>query len=133
MLLTDPSPCVYSVSLKHALAVNHLTARLTDSTSLGQAEQVARDTVGFSEIDYEREKARRVGALDHRTVSARDLEAVHTYERSAAARGIQFVTFRRLAEATTAGAVSVTELRHRLIASRPEQLAWPLWSTEPVT
>ena len=52
--LTDTSATVYALPLDDALALNKLAATIGSTTSLDDAEQVTRDTCGFSEIDYER-------------------------------------------------------------------------------
>jgi hypothetical protein len=51
-----------------------------------------------------------------------DVEAV------AAGRGADFLTFRRIAEATGLPPGAVAGLRDRLVAARPARYVWPLWS-----
>ena len=58
--LTDRSAEVSTLPLSAALAVNTLASTLDQTTSLAEAEDVARTICGFSEIDYERTKAERM-------------------------------------------------------------------------
>jgi len=57
--LTDNSPVICGLTLQDTLAVNAVAARVAGTDSLDEAEGVARDACGFSEIDYERRKAVR--------------------------------------------------------------------------
>jgi hypothetical protein len=126
--LTDRSAGVSTLPLSAALAVNALASSLGQTTGLDDAEDVARTICGFSEIDYERRKAERpTPAGPHRITRATE-DAVDTFEHDAAARGIDFVTFRRIAEATALDPGSAADLRAHLVATRPDHLAWPLWS-----
>ena len=130
--LTDRSARISTLPLSAALAVNTLASNLVQTTSLAEAEDVARTVCGFSEIDYERTKAERIRPTrPHRIASDTDA-AVDTFEHDAAARGIDYVTFRRIAEATALDPASAADLRAHLVATRPDHLAWPLWSLRPI-
>jgi len=92
-----------------------------------EAETLARATVGFSEIDYERRKATGLPAGPMAPLTAEHIEAVNAFERQAQSRGIRFATFRRIAEAISGGTVRTADLRTCLLRNRPERSAWPLW------
>jgi hypothetical protein len=133
--LTDLSAGVYAVSLSELLAVNRLAAALADTASLAEVEAITRDVWGRSEIDYERDKAARwatqgrAAAARGRAPSDADLDRlVADVEATAARRGADFLTFRRIAEATGLPPGAVAGLRERLVAARPSNYVWPLWS-----
>ena len=128
--LTSHSPAVYRLPVDQALAINELAAALTDSSSLVEAEDIARKVCGFSEIDYERAKQAALAAApppDRRGLEQLD-DDVRAFERDAASRGIVYVTFRRIAEAISVPANQTDQLRRHLTTARPGQYVWPLWS-----
>jgi hypothetical protein len=124
--LTDNSAAMHRMDLAAVTHVNQLAHVLAHIETLAEVEQVTRDVCGMSEIDFERKKAL------HRTTTAsapRDLDAaIRTFERQATGRGVDYVTFRRLAEALRPAAIDINDLRHHLIATRAEHYDWPLWS-----
>jgi hypothetical protein len=126
--LTDRSPGVYRLSLADALAANKLAAQLADTASLTDAEDITRSVCGFSEIDYERAKASHLGSRQPGRITRETDDAVRAFEHEAARRGVDYVTFRRIAEAASLGPVAATDLRRHLITTRPEHDAWPLWA-----
>jgi hypothetical protein len=137
--LTDASAGVYAVSLSELLAVNRLAAVLGDTASLAEVEAITREVCGRSEIDYEREKAAQWagrgpaaavgGGSGGRAPSGADLDRLVAHvEATAARRGADFLTFRRIAEATGLPPAAVAGLRERLVAARPSHYVWPLWS-----
>ena len=126
--LTDRSPNVYRLELADALAANQLASRLAATTSLAEAEDITRTVCGFSEIDYERAKATRLGPRQPGRLTPETDDAVRAFERDAASRGVDYVTFRRIAEATSLGAAAAADLRRHLITTRPDHDAWPLWA-----
>jgi hypothetical protein len=111
--LAERSANVYELPLTVIAAANPLAAALGDSTTFAEAEQIARDLLGWTELDEERAKATRV-KLSPRVPA--DLEtALPQWEAEARARGVEYVTYRRLAEALgwrDAGALRAS-LRHR--------------------
>jgi hypothetical protein len=131
--LTDHSSEAFLLALSDLVDVNALAPALAATSSLDEAEEVAREIFGLSEIDYERAKADRIRA--GRSMQApTDLDdLVDAFERDAAARGIDFVTFRRIAEATGMRPADAVNLVTYLTAARPDHDAWPLWSIAPVT
>ncbi len=129
--LTDNSPNVYRIDLAEALTTSTPAREVRDASSLGEAETIIRQICGFSEIDYERAKVAR-GHYTHQRAMIANLEnKAHTYEQNAAARGIDYLTFRRLAEVLELPYAMIDQLRSRLIAARPDQHAPPLWRTKP--
>jgi hypothetical protein len=126
--LTDNSPGVYPLPLAAVLDHNCLAAALTDARTLAEAEQATRERCGFTEIDHERAKRRRGEAAPDQLGSF-DLEtAVRDFERAALARSVDYVTFRRIAEALSPAPVDATDIRRHLIATRPRHYDWPLCS-----
>jgi hypothetical protein len=129
--LTDASAGVYTASLDEVLAVNRVAAALDDTTSLDEAEAITRLISGRSEIDHERRKARAWAAATDRPdqPSPDDLDRiVAAVEAMAVDRGVDFLTFRRIAEATGLPPAAVVGLRDHLVAARPGRYVWPLWS-----
>jgi hypothetical protein len=129
--LTDTSATVYALPLNDALVLNKLAAAISTTTSLDEAEQVTRDTCGFSEIDYEREKAQHTSASRPMTFTADVDAAISQLVLSAGNRGVDFMTFRRIAEALRLGPEAASDLRRHLIATRRDRYDWPLWSVQP--
>ena len=126
--LTDRSPNVYRLDLADALAANQLASRLIATASLAEAEDITRSVCGFSEIDYERDKADRLGPRQPGRLTQKTDDAICAFERDAASRGVDYVTFRRIAEATSLGPAAATALRRHLVSTRPDHDAWPLWA-----
>jgi hypothetical protein len=131
--LTGRSAEAYAVPLADALARNRLARELRTTTTLADAEQAARDICGVCEVDYERGKAAKRSSDDGRPEAITpEVEAtVRAVEADAAGRGVAYVTFRRLAEAADLAPPAAALLRRHLLATRPEQSAWPLWSVTP--
>jgi hypothetical protein len=127
--LTDDGPTVHEADLDEALQRNELARRLLSTTSLDEAEQHSREVCGYSEIDYERNKALW---LTEQPAKALDPDAVLTqladFEAEARARGITHTTFRRLTEALGFNGTQREDLRTLLITTHPEQYAAPLWT-----
>jgi hypothetical protein len=126
--LADESPTVHEADLGDALQRNELARRLLSTTSLDEAERHSREVCGFSEIDYERNKALR---LTDQATRELDPDAVRSalagFEADARARGITHTTFRRLTEVLGYNGAQRQDLRDLLISSHPEQYAAPLW------
>lgn len=127
--LTDRSPEVYRAEWDTAIEASRLVPLLAEASSLDEAEELTRRVVGFSELDYERLKASQFG--QHADTPA-DLSHVHRrvteFEAEARSRGVDYVTFRRLAEALGLSPTDADQLRAELIHARPEQYEPPLWS-----
>ncbi|WP_329196048.1 DUF1152 domain-containing protein [Streptomyces sp. NBC_01435] len=126
--LTDASPTVHEVDLDRALRRNTLARALASTTALAEAEALSREICGFSEIDYERDKAlwlkeQRAAKLDAESA----LPRLARFEAEARGRGVTHTTFRRLTEALNVDGSQRDDLRRLLISSRPEQFAAPLW------
>jgi hypothetical protein len=130
--LTDASAGVYTASLDEVLAVNRVAAALDETTSLDEAEAITRLVAGRSEIDYERRKAHDRAAAataGGNPPSQDDIDRiVAAVEATAVDRGADFLTFRRIAEATGLPPGAVVGLRDHLVAARPGRYVWPLWS-----
>jgi hypothetical protein len=126
--LTDHSADVYSLDLERVIEHNRLAAALVNTATLSEAENIARAVCGSCEIDYERSKAEARHAADRDQITAPDDDAIRSFEVDAAARGVDYVTFRRIAEATDLSPDAARNLRRHLATTRPERYVWPLWS-----
>ena len=126
--LTDEGPLVHQADLDEALNRNQLARAILATENLHEVEQYSREICGFSEIDYERNKASWLGSqpaqkLDPKTV----LRQLDEFQTDARGRGITHTTFRRLTEAFGLSGSQRQDLRELLLNSRPEQYQAPLW------
>ena len=87
--LTDKSANVYPVDLTDAMARNRLASRLGNTTSLAEVEDITRRVCGFSEIDYERAKAKILRPLTRPTSHHELGGRLESYSRSAHHRGVR--------------------------------------------
>ncbi|MFD4562402.1 DUF1152 domain-containing protein [Streptomyces sp. NPDC058469] len=126
--LTNDSPTVHQVDLDNALNHNELARAILSTTTLDEAEAHSREVCGYSEIDYERDKAARLNdQLAEKLDTDTALSRLGKFEDEAQSRGVTHTTFRRLTEALNLGGSQREELRRLLIDHRPEQYAAPLW------
>ncbi|MEH0420505.1 DUF1152 domain-containing protein [Streptomyces sp. B21-083] len=126
--LTDESPTVHEVDLDEALNRNELARAIMSTTTLDQVETLSREVCGFSEIDYERNKAlwlkeQRPAKFDAESV----LLQLTQFEAEARSRGVTHTTFRHLTEVLNLNGSQRGDLRRLLINNRPEQYTAPLW------
>ncbi|MDX3752695.1 DUF1152 domain-containing protein [Streptomyces sp. AK08-02] len=127
--LTDESPTVHEVDLDEALSRNELARAIMSTTTLDQVEALSREICGFSEIDYERNKAHRLKDQRPAKLNAESvLIQLAEFEAEARSRGVTHTTFRHLTEALNLNGSQRDDLRRLLINSRPEQYTAPLWS-----
>lgn len=131
--LTDDGPTVHEADLDEALQHNELARRLLPTTSLEEAERHSREVCGYSEIDYERNKAlwltdQPPKDLDPDAVARQLAE----FEAEARTRGITHTTFRRLTEALSYNGTHRETLRTLLTTTHPDQYTAPLWQISPV-
>lgn len=131
--LTNASANTYRVDLDDALEINELSRRLIGSTSLPGAEEVTRDVCGFSELDHERNKVTWLGTQGpNSNQAAEDVDtALSTFLTEAAARGSDYATFRRIAEALNLTQAALTDLRARLTNDQALTGTSLLWPTSP--
>ncbi|MFF5856261.1 DUF1152 domain-containing protein [Streptomyces sp. NPDC012751] len=126
--LTDESPTVHAVDLDDAVSRNQFARAIMTTETLDEVEAHSREVCGYSEIDYERNKAAWLNDqppadLNPDTVLAR----LSAFEAEATSRGVTHTTFRRLTEALNYSGTQRENLRRLLISSRPEQYEAPLW------
>lgn len=126
--ITDVSTAIFRLPLLDALRRNRLATQLADTTSIGQAEDITRELCGFCEIDYESAKRGRTATDAGQSTGSSLDTAIHTFEHDALTRGVDYVTFRRMAEAIGPAPLGALEMRCHLVATRPGQYDWPLWS-----
>ncbi|MFF4270212.1 DUF1152 domain-containing protein [Streptomyces sp. NPDC001536] len=126
--LTDESPTVHQVDLDEALSRNELARAVLTTETLDEVEAYSREICGYSEIDYERNKA---GWLKDQADAGLDADSVLSqldeFETEARGRGITHTTFRHLTEVLSLSGSHRDGLRQLLIARRPQQYAAPLW------
>ncbi|WP_328781749.1 DUF1152 domain-containing protein [Streptomyces canus] len=126
--LTDESPTVHQVDLDEALSRSELARAVLTTETLDEVEAYSREICGYSEIDYERNKA---GWLKDQADAGLNADSVLSqldeFETEARARGITHTTFRHLTEALGLSGSYRDGLRQLLIARRPQQYAVPLW------
>lgn len=126
--LTDESPTVHQVDLDEALSRNELARAVLTTETLDKVEAYSREICGYSEIDYERNKA---GWLKDQADAGLDADSVLSqldeFETEARVRGITHTTFRHLTEVLALSGSYRDGLRQLLIARRPQQYAAPLW------
>ena len=127
--LTDEGPTVHEVDLDDAVSRNSLARAIMTTATLDEAEAHSREICGFSEIDYERNKA---AWLTERPPTRLDRDDVlfrlDQFQSEARAREVTHTTFRHLTEALNLRGSQRDELRRLLIHSRPGQYDAPLWS-----
>ncbi|MEU9731111.1 DUF1152 domain-containing protein [Streptomyces sp. NPDC048002] len=127
--LTDEGATVHEVDLDEALGRNELARAVMATSALDEAEGLSREICGFSEIDYERNKA---AWLKDRPTTKLDADSLlprlDQFEAEARNRGITHTTFRHLTEVLDLNGTQRDELRQLLISSYPERHEAPLWS-----
>lgn len=125
--LTDEGPTVHEVDMDEALSRNRLARAVVATETLEEAETHSREICGYSEIDYERNKAAWISErpqLDPDTVLAH----LDQDEAEARDRGVTHTTFRHITEALNLSGAQRDDLRQLLISSRPSQYERPLWA-----
>lgn len=135
--LTDEGPTVHEVDLDEALNRNQLARAILSTTALDEVEAHSREVCGYSEIDYERNKAawlkdQPAVKLDPGTV----LSQLDEFENEARPRRVTHTTFRHLTEVLGLPGSQREALRALLIETKPGQYAAPLWdltATSPGT
>lgn len=126
--LTDDGPTVHEVDLDDALNRNELARAILSTATLDEVEAHSREVCGYSEIDYERNKAawlkeQPAVKLDRDNV----LSQLDRFEDEARSRGVTHTTFRHLTEVLNFDGSQRDDLRQLLINSRPERYVAPLW------
>ncbi|MFF7488642.1 DUF1152 domain-containing protein [Streptomyces luteogriseus] len=126
--LSGEGPTVYEVDLDEALTRNQLARAILTTANLDEVEAHSREICGYSEIDYERNKA---AWLKDQPPAPLDPEAVLSqldqFEAEARNRGVTHTTFRRITEALNLNGSLREDLRQLLINGRPKQYDAPLW------
>ncbi|MGW1712130.1 DUF1152 domain-containing protein [Streptomyces sp. NPDC002156] len=126
--LTDVGPTVHEVDLDEALGRNRLARAILETLSLNDVEAYSREICGYSEIDYERDKAARFKGYPPTELDpVAALSELDDFENQARSRGVTHTTFRRLTEALNFNGSQREILRELLISKRPGQYEAPLW------
>lgn len=126
--LTDEGTTIHEADLDDALTHNELARAILATETLDEVEQHSREICGYSEIDYERNKATWLGTQPEQKLDPETtLRQLDQFEAHARARGVTHTTFRRLTEALDLNGKQRQDLRALLLSNRPEQYAAPLW------
>ncbi|WP_439948598.1 DUF1152 domain-containing protein [Streptomyces sp. BBFR109] len=126
--LTDEGPTVHEVDLDDAISRNTLARAIMTTATLDEAEAYSREICGFSEIDYERNKAAWLTEQPPTKLDPDDvLSRLDQFQREARARGVTHTTFRHITEALGLPGNQRDHLRTLLIENRPHQYAALLW------
>ncbi|MFE9397157.1 DUF1152 domain-containing protein [Streptomyces flavidovirens] len=126
--LTHEGPTIHEADLDEALNRNQLARAILATESLAEAEQHSREICGYSEIDYERNKATWLGSRPEQDLSPETtLRQLDRFEAEARGQGITHTTFRRITEALGLNGTQRQDLRALLLSTRPEQYQAPLW------
>ncbi|WP_255970861.1 DUF1152 domain-containing protein [Streptomyces longispororuber] len=126
--LTDAGAIVHEADLDDTLQRNELARAILATRSLEEAEQHSREICGYSEIDYERNKASWLTTQPEQKLDPEaTLRQLDAFEADARSRGITHTTFRRITEALGLHGSQRQYLRALLLSSRPKQYQAPLW------
>lgn len=120
---------VYEFDPQTVLAHNLLGQGLVSTTSLEEVEVCFHDAGLVSELDYEREKAAKLGERDElEDPGAADaLAALREYEADAARRGVDFLILRRVRTVLGLSPTGLERLRALLRAEQYPQYLPPVW------
>jgi hypothetical protein len=132
--LTDEGPAVHEADMDEALSRNRLARAVIATSTLEEVETQSREICGYSEIDYERNKAAWLNERPPlKLVPDTVLAQLDQFEAEARNRGVTHTTFRHITEALNLNGNQRHDLRELLINSRPKQYAEPLWriTTQP--
>ena len=131
--LTPQSAQVWAMEATAALSGSLAVATLF-TVGFTEAEDALKFRLGWTELDYERDKAARLNVnpetLDAAQIDETTLAAIRAFEQAAVTRGADYTTFRRLAEQTRQPH-RWPELRAALVAAHPDRLVGPLWRLVP--
>lgn len=130
--LTDEGATVHEADLDDTLNRNQLARAILATQTLEEAEQHSREICGYSEIDYERNKASWLGTRQEQKLDPETtLHQLDQFEAKARSRGITHTTFRHLTEALDLNGNQRQDLRNLLLNNHPEQYQPPLWRIRP--
>jgi hypothetical protein len=130
VLLDDRSATTFEVDHPAALEHSATASAVRASRTLDEADDLVRSVCGRSELDHERAKAARVQPGLPVDFDAQ-VDAAIDYLRTAADRGLDYVTYRRLAEVTGCAYRDSAGLRRAVIARRSRNHVPPLIRTSP--
>lgn len=129
VVLDDSTTAIASVGLHPAVAVTP-SRHLLDTGSLDEAEKLTYEITGISEIVYETKKAERRRTSTVHVPNDDDLSLIDEHARTAADRGADFISVRRLSELLGATTLDTfTELSRLLASRRPESYEPSLYRT----
>ncbi|MFC4063666.1 DUF1152 domain-containing protein [Actinoplanes subglobosus] len=122
--LSTRSPTVLEMELTAVADINPLVSLLADTESLAEAESRAVQTMGATELETERTKAAKTKRS--RVFASDVLMSLPEWETEARGRNVDFVTYRRLAEAL--GHIDVPAMKALLAARHPRRVNGFLWA-----
>ncbi len=120
---------VYEFDPRTVLAHNLLGQRLLSTACLEEVEACFHDAGLVCELDYEREKAARLGEqVKVKDFEAADaLAALREHETGAARRGVDFLTLRRIRTVLGLSPTGLERLTALLCAEPHPQYLPPVW------
>jgi hypothetical protein len=114
--LTDNGPAIHEADLDDVLNRNELARAILATETLVEAEQYSREVCGYSEIDYERNKASWLGVQPEEKLDpGATLHQLDQFEAQARDRGITHTTFHRITEALGLNGKQRQDLRALLL------------------
>jgi hypothetical protein len=125
--VTDRSAEVFAFEHGNVMGGNTVAQALAGSTSLAEADDAAAGICGNSELAYERRKAAQLGP------GGRDLDvegaiaALQRYSAAAAARGVDYLTVRRIGEVLGLSIDALSKLADSLRHRQVSPYFPPLW------
>ena len=124
--LTDETTLLYGLDLDTGVANSATAHAVRPASSLTEAEEALK-TLGLpSEVEYERTKARLAQPPQDPQLPAL-LSAIDDLSTEATAKGIDFLTLRRVLEATHVAAATLAAAIEPLRRLRMRNMAPPLW------
>jgi hypothetical protein len=125
--VSDRSTEVFAFEHANVMAGNTVAQALAGSTSLAMADIATAAICGTSELEYERHKATRL------TSAGRDLDveeaiaALQHYSAAAAARGVDYLTVRRIGEVLGISIDALSKVTDSLRRRQVSPYFPPLW------
>jgi hypothetical protein len=132
IMLDDDSASAHAFDYAYVLQRNRFALPLAETTAFDAADDVVRRTRGRTEVDFERAVVKTQPAGGWPESASPDLEALELellgYSEGAAARGVQYLTLRRVGEVLGLGIHSFEWTRRWLRRRHPGRVMAPVWS-----
>jgi hypothetical protein len=130
--VTDRSAEVFAFAHGNVMRGNAVAQALGGSTSLDEADASAATVCGNSELGYERRKAARLAPRGRDLDVEEAVASLQRYGAEAAARAVDYLTVRRIAEALGLSIDALTKLTDLLRSRQVSPYFPPLWPVRMV-